>query len=159
MSQKTLSRWLKAALAALAIILAVVYAVVIPSYGISLKTQNPEFSNRFYPWLFFLLATAIPFYAAVVFGWLISANIGANRSFSRANARYLKIISILTGAASLYFSVGNTVLLFLNMSHPGVWIFLHLFVLAGFAATVGTAALSHMVLKAAEMKDENDLTV
>ncbi len=51
------------------------------------------------------------------------------------------------------------VLLFLNMSHPGVVLGSLLVVFAGAAAAVAAAALSHLVRKAALLQEENDLTI
>ena len=159
MKQKTLALWLKIAIVALALIGLAVYAWIIPDMGLTMREAYPEFANRFYPWLIFLTATAIPCYAILVLGWLIARNIGLDRSFSLANARHLRSVAIASGVVSLYFFIGNNVLLFLDMSHPGIVLGSLLFVLAGFALTVASAALSHMVTKAAALQEENDLTV
>ena len=159
MKQTSLSKWLKAALIFLALIGAVVYAVIIPTMAESMLGSYPEFSNRFYPWLIFLLATAIPAYAILFFGWRVASNIGHDKSFCEENARHFKWIAGIAAGLSLYFFAGNTALLFLNMSHPGIFLLSLLFVLAGFAVTIAAAALSRLVTKAAALQDESDLTV
>ncbi len=156
---QTLAKWLKAAVIALALIGAVVYAVIIPSMGVTMRAQYPEFSDRFWPWLLFLTSTAIPCYTILVFGWLIARSIGQGRSFSMENAARLKKIAVTAGVLSLYFFVGNNALWLLNMSHPGIVIGSLLFVLAGFAVTVAAAALSRLVARAADLQDESDLTI
>lgn len=159
MKQKALATWIRVALALLGVIGAVVYILIIPTFGLDLRDSYPEFSDRFYPWLIFLLSTALPCYAILVLGWLIAGNIGRDQSFSQKNARYLKWIAGIAAGLSLYFFIGNLVLLFLDMSHPGIVIGAMLFVLAGIAVTLAAAALSRLVTKAAVLQDENDLTV
>ena len=159
MKQTSLSRWLKAALLFLALIGGVVYAVIVPSMAVSMRTSYPEFSDRFWPWLIFLLSTALPAYAILFFGWRVASNIGRDRSFCAENARYCKWIAGIAAGLSLYFFAGNTALLLLSMSHPGIFLLSLLFVLAGAAVTIAAAALSRLVTKAAALQDENDLTV
>ena len=45
------------------------------------------------------------------------------------------------------------------MNHPGVLLLSFAVDFAGVAASVFFAALSHLILKAAKMKEENDLTI
>lgn len=159
MNQASLSRWLKAALLFLALIGGVVYALIVPSMAVSMRANYPEFSYRFYPWLLFLLSTALPCYAILFFAWRVAVNIGRDKSFSEENAKHFKRIAGIAAGLSLYFFAGNTALLFLNMSHPGIFLGSLLFVLAGAAITIAAAALSRLITKAAALQDESDLTV
>ena len=64
------------------------------------------------------------------------------------------MIAAITG--SIFFFAGNIIFLFLKMNHSGI-IFLSLLVFfAGVAVAVASAVLSHLVLKAANMKCENE---
>ncbi len=157
--QKGLATWLKIILVGVGICGLVVYFVVFPSYGESLVSDYPEFSNRFWPWLIFLWISGIPCYAVLVFGWKIAANIGRDQSFSNANAKYLKWIAWLAAGDGVFFFVGNIVLLFTNMSHPGIALFSLLVVFAGVAVAVASAVLSHLVQKAAVLQEQSDLTI
>lgn len=159
MSQKSLSGWLKAAIIAAGLCALAVYAVIIPSYGVSIVSQYPEFEYRFLPWLLFLCGTALPVYAVLVIGWLIARDVGNDRSFRAANAKRLKWCAILAAADSAYFFIGNAALLLCNCSHPGVMILSMLVVMAGVAVSVIFAALSHLVGKAADLQEQSDLTV
>ena len=159
MEQKTLSRWLKAVLIGVGLCGLIVYAAVVPLYGLSILGRNPEMADRYWPWLLFLWATGVPCYAALVFGWKIAANIGRDRSFSNDNARHLKRIALLAAGDTAFFFLGNLVLLFVNMSHPGVVLLSLLVVFAGVAVTVAAAALSNLVLKAALLQEQSDLTI
>ena len=159
MEQKTLSKWLRIIIVGAGIVGLIVYFVIIPSYGVSMRTLYPEFSDRFWPWLIFIWLTAVPCYAALVFGWKIALNIRKDRSFSKENAQYLKWISVLAAIDSAYFFVGNIVLLFSNMSHPGITLFSLLIVFVGVAISVASAVVSHLVQKAAALQEQSDLTI
>ena len=45
------------------------------------------------------------------------------------------------------------------MNHPGIILYSLIVVFAGVAISVAAATLSHLVLKAAKLQEENDLTV
>ena len=159
MEQKALAAWLKLIIVGVGLCGLVVYFVVLPSFGGSLAEEYPEFANRFLPWLIFLWISGIPCYAALVFGWRIAINIGRDRSFSNANANALKWIAWLAAGDAVFFFVGNIVLLFADLSHPGVVLLSLLIVFGGVAVTVVAAALSHLVKKAAVLQEESDLTI
>ncbi len=159
MEQRTLSRWLKAAMIGVGLCGLAVYAGILPIYAQSILDAYPEMADRYWSWLIFLWATGVPCYAALFFGWRIAVNIGMDRSFTADNARHLKRIALLAAGDTVFFFVGNIVLLLLNMSHPGVVLASLLIVLAGVAVTVAAAALSHLVLKAAMLQEQSDLTI
>lgn len=159
MEQRTLSRWLKGVIIGLALCGLVVYLLVIPEFGRDIIADYPEFSHWYRPWLAFLWLTAVPCYAALGMGWGIARNIGADRSFSTANARLLKWIAWLAAGDAAFFFAGNVFLLLMNMNHPGVLLASLLAVFAGVAAAVAAACLSHMVKKAAALQEQSDLTI
>ncbi len=159
MKQRTLSLWLKLAMIGAAVCGAVIYLLVIPDLGWSIADANPEQAYCYWPWLIFLWCTALPCCAALVFGWRIAGNIGADRSFCMDNARALKWIAWLAAADAAFFFLGNVVLLFLNMNHPGIVLMALLVVFACGAVTIAAAVLSHLVGRAATLQAESDLTI
>ncbi len=159
MDQKKLSLSLKIIIAGVGVCALAVYAWVLPACGDSVRLRYPEFASCYWPWLVFLWITAVPCLAALVFAWRIAKNIGADRSFSVENARLLRIIAYLAAGDTLYFFLGNVVLLFFNMNHPGIILFSLLICFAGLSVTVAAVCLSHLVRKAADLQDESDLTV
>ena len=159
MEQKSLSKWLKLILLGMGICGLAVYFLIVPSFGDSLRSQYPELADRYWPWLSFIWVSGVPCYAVLALGWRIAVNIGRDASFSLENARCLRTVSLLAAGDAAYFFLGNVVLLFLNMSHPGVTLLSLLVVFAGAAVAVGAAALSHLVRKAALLQEENDLTI
>ena len=159
MQQKSLSKWLKFIIIGVGICTLIVYGLMVPQMGQMIVEQNEEFGYRFWPWLIFIWATGIPCCIALIFAWKIAANIGADRSFSMANSNLLKWISVLAAGDAAFFFLGNIVLFFLDMSHPSVVLLSLLAVFAGVAVSVAAAALSHLVMKAAILQDESDLTI
>lgn len=159
MEQKNLSKWIKFVIIGVGICGLVIYALVIPMLGSELKTSYPEFSNRFWPWAFFIWVSGIPCYIVLVFAWKISSNIGNDRSFTEQNAHYLKLISVIAVVDTMFFFAGNIVLLLFDMSHPGIVIASLLVDFIGVAIAIAAAALSHLVKKAAVLQEQSDLTI
>lgn len=107
MAQGALSRWLKIMIIGLGICGAVIYAAIIPSLADAAAEAYPEFSGWRPPWLVLIWITAVPCYIVLVFAWRIAANIGRNRSFTAANAKYLSWISVFAAADCTVFFCGK----------------------------------------------------
>lgn len=159
MKQKALVNWLKVLIILVGLCGAFFFFVFIPKYGCSLVEDMPEFSYCYYPWLFFLWGASIPCFIVLFLGWKITSNIGKDNSFCNENAKYCKWISWFTAADTLYFFIGNNVLLFANMNHPGILLFSLIVIFGGICVTVAAAMLSHLVQKAADLQADNDLTI
>ena len=71
----------------------------------------------------------------------------------------LKMIALLAAMDSVYIFVAGGILFALGMSTGIVEVLILFVVFAGVVVTVAAAALSHLVYKAAAMKEENDLTI
>lgn len=159
MKQSSLAKWLKIIVIGVFVCLTILIMWIIPNLGDAFQMQYPEYSYAFYPWLIFIWISAIPCYIVLVFAWKIFTNIGNDKSFAAINANYLKWISILAAVDSFFFFIGNVLLGLFNMNHPGIIIFALFVVTFGFAITIIAAALSHLVMKAAELQNQSDLTI
>ena len=159
MELKALERWLKVILFGVAICGLVLYFVLFPSLGETFAYNNPEYAFCYWPWLIFLWVSGIPCYAVLVIGWRIATNIGNNKSFSMSNVESFKQISWLAAGDTAYFFIGNLVLLFLNMSHPGIALCSLIVVFIGVSITVAAAVLSRLVKNAADLQEESELTI
>lgn len=159
MKQKHLANWLKIMIIGVGICALLVYGVVIPECGKTIVMEYPEFSGRYLPWLFLIDGTGILFYLALGCCYKIAINIGKDQSFIMENAKLLKYISNMAIADTAYFFAGNFILLALNMSHAGVLLASLIVDFIGVAIGVAAAALSHLVYKAAQMREENELTI
>lgn len=159
MRQKSLSKWIKFILIGIGICLLLVLAYLIPDIGKGWVEEYPEYGHCYYPWLIFLWISGIPCFAVLVIGWQIATNIGLDKSFSMDNAQRLKIISVLAAADAGFFFVMNIIYMIINMSHPGIALASLMVVFIGIAVSVVSAALSHLVRKAADLQEQSDLTI
>jgi hypothetical protein len=158
-NQSSLAKWLKWIVIIVGLCGFVVYAWVIPSLGQALAASYPEFAYCYRPWIILIWVTGVPCYVVLAFGWRIAGNIGGNRSFSAENAKLLKRIAILAAADTGFFFVMNIVYWFLNMNHPGIVLMSLIVLVIGIAISAVSAALSHLVRKAADLQEQSDLTI
>lgn len=159
MDQKALARWLKGIIVGIGLCGLLFYAVVVPALADYMREGYPEFSAAVLPWKLFIWCSGIPCFAVLYFAWGIVADIGLDRSFTDENAKRLKWISGLAAGDALFFFLGNILLLFLNMNHPGIVLVSFVVVFIGVAVAVAAAALSHLVTKAAALQEQSDLTI
>ncbi len=160
MKQKTLAIMLMVVIIGVAICAAIVYAYIVPHFGLELATSGKGvISPKYLPWLVFTSLTAIPVAIVLIMSFIISVNISRNRSFCMENARLLAIISILAAVGTFYFFAGNVVFVIVKMHNGGFFVLNMLVCFAGFAMSVAAAALSHYARKAAALKEQADLTI
>ena len=158
MSQKSLSRFVKAIIILALCCAAVVYLVLLPARGNELFRDTA--AGGFRPvWLALEALTAIPVLWALVHAWLVARNIGLDRSFSEANASHLKVISVLAAADGGYYLLLSLVFFFLVPRDAATLLVPAVLVMLAAAGSVTAAALSHLVQKAARLQEENDLTI
>lgn len=159
MKQRELSIWLRGVVALIAAAVLFLAAVFAPALGAEAVRQSPSMAGYYWPCLIFLWCTALPVFAALAIAWRIFAEIGRDNSFCEKNARRLRTISLLALVDTLLYIAGVVALGVLRVLHPGVFTGLMCIVFMGLAMTVGTAALSHLAKKAADLKVENDLVI
>lgn len=153
------AKWLKIIIVGTGICGMIVYFFLFPEWGKSLTSGNPEYSYAYWPWLIFLWISAVPCYITLFNSYHIAVEIGKDNSFCDKNAALLKFISLLAAADTVYFFLGNLVLLFLHLSHPIIVLLALLLIFLGIAVTVAAAALSHLVYKAAKLQEEHEYTI
>ncbi|SCP97213.1 DUF2975 domain-containing protein [Anaerobium acetethylicum] len=159
MNQMSLAKWLKVITIGVGVCGLIFYFGIVPYLGSGLAEQNPELAHAFWPWMVFIWLTGVICYIALFDFWQICCEIGADNSFSEKNALKLKRISQLAAGDSALFFAGNILFLLLDMNHPGIVLLSLLLVFAGIAVAILSAALSHLVLKACDIQDENNLTI
>lgn len=159
MSQKGLANSLKAIMIGLGVCGLLIYFYFLPVWGIALVGDFPEYKHAFWPWLIILWISAIPCYLVLLCGWRVAVEIGNDNSFSAINARMLKTVALLAALDSVYIFIAGGIMFALRMSTGIIEILILFVVFGGIVATVVSAALSHLVYKAAAMQEENDLTI
>jgi hypothetical protein len=151
-----LVRTLKGVIIFLAVMAAVCYLVIFP--------QRVQEAGGMYdmewivtPGIAAVSLSAIPVAIALALFWRICTEIGRDNSFCRRNARWLSGIGFCALLDTGYCAVG-TVTIELLVGSP-IWILGMGVCMVGLAIALAAFLLSHLVLKAAELKDENDLTI
>ena len=158
MNRKNLSVWLKTMIICVGICGALIYALVLPMISGAL----PPFANDAaakYLWLSLLWFSGVPCYAVLVFSWLICRDITNGRAFTAENAKRLRIISILSGADTIFLLLGNIALFLTGKNNLFTMAFCALVAFLGIAFSVAFAALSHLSDRACELQEEADLTI
>ena len=157
MGRVGLVRTLKGVILFLAAMGAVFYGFVFPE--LIREMGAVDFSWLVGPGIAAVSVSAIPIVIALALFWRICTEIGRDNSFSYANARYLSGIGLCALVDTGYCAVGTVTVFVITGVHPSVLLLAVTAVLGGLAIAVAAFLLSHLVRKAAELKDENDLTI
>jgi len=156
MKRLGLVRTLKGAILFLAAMAALCYAVIFPQ---RIQEAGAAYNAAWMitPGIVCISISAVPIAIALVLFWQICTEIGRDNSFCRRNARWLSGIGFCALLDTGYCAVG-TVTIELLVGSP-IWILGMGVCMVGLAIALAAFLLSHLVLKAAELKDENDLTI
>jgi len=106
-----------------------------------------------------MMLTAIPCLAAAVYGWKISNLVQADRSFSADTARCLKNMSNCAFADAVYFLALYLLMCIIHSNYQKFAFQVLIVVMFGLIAGIGLAALARFVQKAADLQEDNDLTI
>ncbi len=159
MSQKGLSNSLKAAIIGIGICGLIIYFYFLPAWGKTIVNSLPQYRGCYAPWVVFLWVTAAPCYLVLLCCWRVASEIGRDNSFSYVNARMLKYIAGLAAFDSALLFAGSGVFFAFDMCSGGLLLLCIVVVFVGVTVTVAAAALSHLIYKAAELAQENELTI
>ena len=159
MKHKELSRWLKLLLILSGIVVVFLAFILVPNVAKEMAATRLRYSHLQTPFNIFVWISTVPFIASLFMGWSICTEVGSDNSFSVKNAKSLTYISRFSLIEVIYYFIGIVLLLIFDLLHPPIIIAMAVVIFISFAMAVITAALSHLVNKAAAIKDENDLTV
>ena len=133
------------------------YAAIFPSRIREIGLEEPELAWLVTPGIIAISLSAVPIAIALVLFWKICTEIGRDNSFCHQNARWLSGIGVCALIDTGYCAIG-TVTLEIIAGSP-IWLLGTAVCMVGLAIALAAFLLSHLVLKAADMKDENDLTI
>ena len=142
MKQHGFSLWMKAITVACAVLGLCLCFLLAPRLIDDLTTTYEELENMFYPGILFVWVTAIPFFAALAEVWLICGEIGRDNSFCVKNALRLRNLSGICALECVWLFLFFLFIIFICVS-----------------AAVGCAMLSHLVRKAADLRQDSELTI
>ena len=160
MTQKTFANLLKAAVVLALLCCLAVYGLYVPALAEDCRSIDASLSSLYLPGLIFVELTFLPILIGLFLAWRVAADIGRDKSFTRENAGRMKSISYLALCDVAYFWLGILVFWFgFNTKSGPLLILAALIGSAGIIVAVCSGALSHLILKAAVLREENDLTV
>lgn len=157
MKRLGLVRTLKGTIVFIAVMLAVCYIEIFPSRIQEMGRENADAAWLVTPGIVAISVSAVPIVIALVLFWRICTEIGRDNSFCHQNAHRLSAIGFCALIDTGYCAVG-TVTLEILAGSP-VWLLGLCVCAAGLAIALAAFLLSHLVLKAADLKAENDLTI
>ena len=155
MKRLGLVRTLKGTIIFLAVMAALCYIEIFPDAIEEMGRQNANVTWLVTPGTIAVSISAIPI--AIVLFWQICTEIGRDNSFCHRNASRLSGIGFCALIDTGYCAVG-TVTLEILVGSP-IWLLGLGVCTVGLAIALAAFLLSHLVLKAADMKAENDLTI
>ncbi|MFI3255075.1 MAG: DUF2975 domain-containing protein [Eubacteriales bacterium] len=149
--EKQFSQWMKGVVFGLGICGILFYGYYVP-LAINLSNRS-EFSTE---WLIFIGLCLIPCYAVLYFGGKMAKSVGEGEIFTKENSASLKHISNLALVTSIFWTVVHLVFLYLGISQPVLFL-LSIFVsFLGVIVVLAGQILSHFILLAFEIKEENE---
>ena len=157
MKRVGLVRTLKGTIIFLSVMAAVCYIEIFPDRIREMGVENVNVSGLVTPGIIAISLSAIPIAIALVLFWNICTEIGRDNSFCHKNARRLTGIGFCALIDTGYCAVG-TVTLEILVGSP-VWLLGLGVCTVGMAIALAAFLLSHLVLKAADLKADNDLTI
>ena len=159
MTQKKLARALKGAAILVLLLVIAFFYLLIPEFGRELAWNTPDYAHLFWWYLGPIWACSIPILLALGYFWGICTRIGRDQSFCHENAKALDRIGLLALLDTALSLAATILLALLTPMHISFLILEVFIVMVGIVITVVCAALSRLVEKAAQIKDENDLTI
>lgn len=159
MKQKEVSKWLKGITIAIALMGIVFFFFVVPVLADEMRNMYPEVAYLYWPGLIYGGVIGIACYAILLQFWKVCCEIGKDNSFSKENADSFVMICRIALVLSLIWFGGLVYLSCIHCLNPGIAIFMIVAIFISIVIMVLAAALSHLILKAYEMKQENEFTI
>ena len=157
MKRVGLVRTLKGTILFLAAMAAICYLDLFPNLIEDMGQQNANVTWLVTPGIIAVSVSAIPIVIALVLFWKICTEIGRDNSFCHKNAGWLAGIGFCALVDTGYCAVG-TVTLELLVGSP-IWVLGLMVCTVGMAIALAAFLLSHLVLRAADLKSDSDLTI
>jgi len=159
MSQKRIANGLKVFCIFVAVVGAIFFFFYIPMRIGELAVLFPEAAFLKWPGIIGVWVIAVLCYIALMNFWTICTRIGEDNSFCYENADAMKRMAIM--AFAIVGLVTGALILIGILGFLGIAYFMVYFFVACVATGVGVVclALSLLIRKAAEIKEENDLTI
>ena len=159
MKQVEISRWLKGITCTIGIMGVIFFFCIVPMLAGEMRQQYPEAAFLYWPGLAYSCVIAVGCYAVLFQFWKVCKEIGKDNSFSKENAAAFKSISRIAVVLAGIWFLGLVALAGMGYMQPAIVLFLIFAIVISFVVAICAAALSHLVWKAYELRQENELTI
>ncbi len=159
MKQEEIAKWLTWITYSIGMAGAVVFFFLVPIVAGQMRLEYPEAAWLYWPGLGCNFLVAAGCYLILYQFWTVCREIGRDNSFSMENAQAFKRISRIAAGLAVVWFLALAGLTVVHALWAGILLFLFFAVFISFAVAICAAALSHLVWKAYEMKQENELTI
>lgn len=159
MTQGEIAKWLKGITIVIAVMGGVFFLGLLPGLGKEMTVLYPEAAWLYLPALLYGWCIALFCYAILFQFWKVCVEIGKDNSFSAENAGAFKNISRIALMLGVVWFLGIVLLAFSGFGQPAILILMLIMVVVHMILAILAAALSHLILKAYEMKRETELTI
>ena len=159
MRQKEVAKWLKGITIAVGFMGLVFFCLILPVLAGEMRDTYPEVGFLYWPGMIYGWVIGIGCYSVLFLFWRVCNEIRKDNSFSKENADAFVQISRIALALAIIWFVGFTLLAIKQWLGVAITILMIFAVLISIIVAILAAALSHLILKAYEMKQENELTI
>lgn len=161
MSRKKMSVLLRMIIGLVILAAVVFFFLFLPFYGSEMVRCYPEYSWAYYPCLAFAWVFALPLFVTVFPAWQIVGTIkNMGEAFSLSNAKRFLTIAFCLCASGFIFPIGVIILAFLGAGTAPMTLVVSPLVFLGMnSLSFLCYVISRLVKEAAEIREENELTV
>lgn len=159
MKQMEVSKWLKAITILTGIAGLLFFLWVMPVLAQDMAMAYPEAAYLMWPGMIYGWGIGGICYGILYQFWKVCVEIGRDNSFSAENARSFVAISRLAAVMAAAWFAGLVFLAVIHCLGPAFGIFMILCTFICIVAAVLAAALSHLIYKSYEMRQEQELTI
>lgn len=159
MKQTEVSKWLKTITILTGAAGLFFFCVVMPVMARDIAGMYPQAAWLLWPGMIYGWGIGVICYAILWQFWRVCVEIGRDNSFSAENAKSFAVISRFAALMAAVWFAGVVFLAVVHCLGPAFGIFMILIAFICIVAAVLSAALSHLVYKSYEMRQENELTI
>ena len=154
-----ISKWLKGVTIGVGFMGALFFAWIMPVTADTYRKAVPELAYLYWPGMIYGWVIGAGCYWILFQFWNVCTEIGRDNSFSIENVKSFQIISRTAAVIGVIWFTGMIFLAWNRWVNPAILIFVVMALFLCITVTILAAALSHLVQKAYEMKQENELTI
>lgn len=159
MRQRELSIWLKLIIIFCSCIGVLFCMYIGPKMGKAVLLESEQLKELYNPFVSFIWITGVPYFIALFLGWKICLDIAVDEAFTSQNAKRLKAISILSMMEGILYIGALLYIFIVGDYHTSILVILLLILFFSVVISIFTSLLSHLVRKASDIKEDNDLTI